>query len=108
MEASGTRPKLPFSKDPQGSSALSRSNSATRTFNYGNFLTDSVLYTPTRNNSSSHNNEEDIRIKNVTFKESNLIDDFAVSVDNDKPHENVKKIDMTKQENVKYPIVKSK
>ncbi len=108
MEASGTRPKLPFSKDPQGSSALSRSNSATRTFNYGNFLTDSVLHTPARNHSSSHNNKGDIRIKNVTFKESNLIDDFVVSVDNDNPHGNENKFDMTKQENATYPIVKSK
>ena len=93
MEASGTRPKLPFSKDPQGSSALSRTNSATRTFHYGNFLTDSVLNTPNKNYSSS---------QKVTFDESDLIDNFPVF------NEDENKFIMTRQENDKHPIVKSK
>ena len=93
MEASGTRPKLPFSKDPQGSSVLSRTNSATRTFHYGNFLTEGGSHTPSNYYSSS---------QKVTFDESNIIDNFQVS------HEDENKFTMTRQENDKHPIVKSK
>ena len=99
MEASGTRPKLPFSKDPQGSSALSRTNSATRTFHYGNFLTESGSHTPSKNYSNS---------KNVTFDEIDLIDNYPVSVDNENSKDNENKFIMTRQEKDKHPIVKSK
>ena len=101
MEASGTRPKLPFSKDPQGSSALSRTNSATRTFHYENFLTDSVSHrhTPIKTYSNS---------QNVTFDEIDLIDNYPVSIDNENSHEDENKFTMTRQENDKHPIVKSK